>query len=254
MSKPSINLFINQKGGVGKTTLLREIGFYISTVGKKVLFVDSDPQGNLTKSILEHVTLGLYDALEDGIICFREIRENLSLLAADKRLAAFAKRVTTEYDAYSRLAELLTKKEFQDFDYIFIDIPPGLETLTINGLAATHNIIIPMTPSMYSMHGANDLVETIDKAKKQLNRGLNILGVIINCFDKRPTIMKQIALEINGSFGHTVFTTPLSRSIVIEEVIASRTGIIEISENHKIKEEIIKIGEEFLLRIEALNG
>ena len=252
--KPSKTLFINQKGGVGKTTLLREIGFYLSSVDKRVLFVDCDPQGNLTKSILKHVTLGLYDALEDGIICFRDIRKNLLLLAADKRLASFAKRVTTEYDAYSRLSELLTRDEFQGFDYIFLDIPPGLGTLTVNGLAATDNIIIPMSPSMYSMHGANDLIETIDKAKKQLNTGLNILGVIINCFDSRPIIMQQISEEIKVAFGNTVFNTPLSRSIVIEEVIASKIGIVELTENHKMKDEIKAIGEEFLSRIEALNG
>jgi len=252
--KPSINLFINQKGGVGKTTLLREIGIYLSSVGKKVLFTDCDPQGNLTKSLVETVGSGLYDALEDGVISITAVRDNLFLLSADKRLAAFAKRISSEFDAYSRVSELLTKDEFQDFDYIFLDIPPGLGTLTVNGLAATDNIIIPMSPSMYSMHGANDLIETIDKARKQLNTGLNILGVIINCFDSRPIIMNQISDEIKGAFGSTVFDTPLSRSIVIEEVIASKIGIVELEESHKMKDEIKAIGEEFLKRIEALNG
>ena len=251
---PSKNLFINQKGGVGKTTLLREIGIYLSSVGKKVLFVDCDPQGNLTKSLIEDIGCGLFDALEDDIIHITTVRDNLFLLSADKRLASFSKRVSSEFDAYSRVSELLDHEKFQDFDFIFLDIPPGLGTLTVNGLAATDNIIIPMSPSMYSMHGANDLIETIDKAKKQLNTGLNILGVIINCFDSRPIIMNQISEEIKGAFGQTVFSTPLSRSIVIEEVIASKTGIVELPENHKIKEEIIKIGEEFLERIEALNG
>lgn len=252
--KPSINLFINQKGGVGKTTLLREIGIYSSTVSKKVLFVDCDPQGNLTKSLIKEEKSGLYDALEDNYINIQRVKDNLFLLSADKRLAAFAKRIATEFDAYSKLGELLKKEEFNTFDLIFLDIPPGLDTLTVNGLAATHNIIIPMSPSMYSMHGANDLVETIDKARKQLNPGLNILGVIINCFDSRPIIMNQISNEIKESFGSTVFETYLSRSIIIEEIIAYRIGIVELTEPHKIKDEVIKIGEEFLLRIEALNG
>lgn len=252
--KPSKNLFINQKGGVGKTTLLREIGFYLSTKDKKVLLVDCDPQGNLSKSLVEERSCGLYDALEDNIVCIIPVRDNLSILTADTRLAAYSKRITGEFDAYSRVAELLTKEEFKDFDFIFLDIPPGLETLTVNGLVATENIIIPMSPSMYSMHGANDLIETIDKARKQLNPNLNILGVVINCFDSRPIIMNQISDEIKTSFGNKVFNTPLSRSIVIEEVIASRIGIVEIEENHKMKGEIKAIGEEFLSRIEALNG
>jgi chromosome partitioning protein len=252
--KPSKTLFINQKGGVGKTTLLREIGFYLSSVNKKVLFIDCDPQGNLTKSLIEEVGCGLYDALEDDIICITPVRDNLFILTADTRLSAYSKRITGDLDAYNKIPELLKDEKFNKFDFIFLDIPPGLGALTVNGLVATENIIIPMSPSMYSMHGANDLIETIDKAKKQLNPNLNILGVVINCFDKRPVIMNQISDEIKTGFGSTVFNTPLSRSIKIEEVIATRTGLIELDGTHKIKDEIKKIGLEYLRRIEALNG
>jgi len=252
--KPSKTLFINQKGGVGKTTLLREISFYISQKGNKVLLIDCDPQGNLTKSLIKIPGTGLYDALEDNIIDITTIRDNLFLLQGDKRLASYSKRITGDLDSYSKIPELLTKEEFQDFDFIFLDIPPGLGTLTINGLVATDNIIIPMSLSMYSMHGANDLIETIDKARKQLNPNLKILGVVINCFDSRPVIMKQISEEIKSGFASSVFTTPLSRSIKIEEVIALRAGIVELPNNHKVKSEIMDIGEEFLKRIEANNG
>ncbi|OQY38116.1 MAG: hypothetical protein B6229_06720, partial [Spirochaetaceae bacterium 4572_7] len=86
-----------------------------------------------------------------------------------------------------------------------------------------------------------------------LNPNLNILGVVINCFDSRPIIMNQISDEIKAGFGGTVFNTPLSRSIKIEEVIAARTGIVELDGKHKIKDEVLKIGAEFLSRIEALN-
>ena len=252
--KPSKNLFINQKGGVGKTTLLREIGFYLSYRDHKVLFVDCDPQGNLTKSLIEVVSSGLYDALEDNDISITTVRDNLFLLSADKRLSAYSKRITGEIDAYSKISELINRKEFETFDFIFLDIPPGLGTLTINGLTATTNVIIPMSPSVYSMHGANDLVETINKMSKQLNPDINLLGVIINCFDSRPIITNQIADEIKKGFTKTLFDTYFSRSIVIEEAIAARKGIIELPDNHKLKEEIVKIGEEFLSRIEALNG
>ena len=254
MSKPSKNLFINQKGGIGKTTTLRETGIYLSSIGKKVLFVDSDPQGNLTKSLVEEGGKGLHDALESEDIELTKVRDNLFLLKADKRLSAFADRLASAYDAYTRLDKFLDREEFNNFDYIFIDIPPGFGVLTINGLAATDNIIIPMAPTMYGMHGANDIVETINKAKKQLNPNLNILGVILICVDDRPVIIKQIISEINGAFGHTVFKGYLSRSVKVEEAIASKTGLIEIEERHKIKDEVIKIGEELLLRLEALNG
>jgi len=252
--KPSRNMFINQKGGIGKTTTLRETGFYLSSIGKKVLFVDCDPQGNLSKSLVSDGGRGLYDALEDEVIQFSHVRENLYLLSADKRLSALADRLTSEYDAYTRLDKFLDKEEFLDFDFIFIDIPPGFGVLTINGLAATDNIIIPIAPTMYGMHGANDIMETIDKARKQLNPDIKILGVVLDCVDHRPVIIKQIIEEITNSFGSIVFKGSISRSIKIEEVIASRIGLIELEEDHKIKEEVKAIGEEFLKRIEALNG
>lgn len=254
MSSPSINLFINQKGGIGKTTTLREIGFYLASKDKMVLYIDSDPQGNLTKSLVEGEGKGLYDALEDEDINFTFVRDNLFLLRGDKRLSALADRLASEYDAYTRLKNYLEKEDFQCFDFIFIDIPPGFGVLTINGLAAAHNVIIPIAPTMYGMHGANDIIETIDKAKKQLNPRLEILGVVLDCVDSRPVIIKQIVEEIMKAFGTIVFYTPLSRSIKVEEVIASRIGLIELEEDHKIKDEVQAIGEEFLLRIEAANG
>ncbi len=252
--KPSKNLFINQKGGIGKTTTLRETGFYLSSVGKRVLFVDSDPQGNLSKSVADEGGKGLYDALENDDIELTMVRDNLFLLKADKRLSAFADRLASEYDAYTKLDKFLDREEFNSFDYIFIDIPPGFGVLTINGLAATDNIIIPMAPTMYGMHGANDVMETINKARRQLNPNLRILGVVLICVDHRPVIIKQIIDEINNSFGESVFKNSLSRSIKIEEVIASRIGLIEIEDNHKIKEEIEGIGSEFLSRLEAIDG
>ncbi len=251
--KPSIILCINQKGGIGKTTTERETGFYLASKGKKVLLVDSDPQGNLTKSLIEDVGCGLYDALEDDILHITKVRENLSLLSADKRLSAFADRLTSEYDAYTRFKTFFKKEEFNDFDYIFIDIPPGFGVLTINALSIADYIMIPLTPSIYGMHGSNDIMETIDKARKQLNPDLKILGVVLICVDERPVIIKEIIEEIVKSFGKRVFNAYLSRSIKIEEVIASRIGLIELDEEHKLKEEAIKIGEELLERLEAQN-
>lgn len=254
MSKPSILLFINQKGGIGKTTTLRETGIYLASMGKKILFADSDPQGNLTKSLVEEGGKGLYDALEHEDIHLTEVRDNLFLLKADKRLSAFADRLASEYDAYTRLKNFLTNEEFNNFDYIFIDIPPGFGVLTINGLAATDDIIIPMAPTMYAMHGANDIMETINKARKQLNPNLNILGVVLICVDERPTIIKQIVDEIHDSFGGAVFETTMSRSVKIEEVIASKIGLIELEEEHKLKDEARLIGQELLERLEVRNG
>ena len=113
--------------------------------------------------------------------------------------------------------------------------------------------MIPLTPSIYGMHGSNDIMATIDKARKQLNPDLKILGVVLICVDERPTIIKEIIEEIIKSFGKRVFNAYLSRSIKIEEVIASRIGLIELDEDHKLKEEAIKIGEELLKRLEAHN-
>lgn len=254
-------VFSNQKGGVGKTTTSLQLGHYLSTTLKaslaecyKVLLIDVDPQGNLTKSLTDNPGFGLYEALSGSDYEAEEIKPNLYLLSGDTKLALLEKSLIGELDAYRKLRELLEKEEFQAYDFILIDSPPSLGVLTINALTASDYLIIPMNPSLYSMQGTTDLIGTLSKVKKNLNPELSLLGVIINAFDNVPTISRQIRSEIEATFREKVFKTALSKSIKVEEAIASKSSIITSAslgnrKLSKIAEELKAIGEELLNRL-----
>jgi chromosome partitioning protein len=250
---PRIVIFSNQKGGVGKTTLTRELGIYLSSLDHRVLLVDCDPQGNLTKSILEGTDGGLYDTLTSDGLPPLKVDERLSLYAGDFRLALLEKSLIGEIDAYNRLRALLADPGLADFDYVFLDTPPSLGVLTVNALTAAQHLVIPMNPSLYSMQGTNDLLRTVSKVRSNLNPSLSLLGVIINAYDSVPVITRQIRDEIQASFGEKVFAAVLSKSIRIEEAIATRQGVI----HHKhlgasrAREEVHALGDELLRRLAA---
>ena len=244
----------NQKGGVGKTTLTRELGIYLSSKGKRTLVIDLDPQANLTRSLTDipstgSGTGGCHEALKGQSYEISEVQPSLSLLAGDIKMAMLEKTLIAEIDAHTRLKELLEHDgNISSFEYNLIDSPPSLGALTVNTLTATEYLIIPMNPSLYSMQGTNDLMQTVAKVRKSLNSELKLLGVIINAYDQIPVITREIRTEIETSFGEKVFSTVLSKSIKIEEAIAARAGVIASS--CKSRDEIEHIGEEFIKRLE----
>jgi chromosome partitioning protein len=246
-------IFSNQKGGVGKTTLTRELGIYLSSLGRKMLLVDADPQGNLTKSLIEGMDGGLYDALTtDGLLPLK-LEDTFCLYTGDFRLALLEKSLIGEIDAYSRLRFLLSDPALSCFDFIFIDTPPSLGVLTVNALTAASDLVVPMNPSLYSMQGTNDLMKTVSKVRSNLNPGLSLCGVIINAFDSVPTITRQIRAEIEDSFGDKVFSTVLSKSIKLEEAIATRRGVIHHKHlgESRAADEVKALGDELLARLEG---
>jgi len=239
----------NQKGGVGKTTCTRELGIYLAEKNYRVLLIDCDPQANLSKSLVDIPGFGLYEALTGGEYEPEEVRLNLSLLSGGVKLASLEKALIGEVDAFTRLKELLEGELFQTYDFILIDSPPSLGVLTGNALTASDYVIIPMNPSVYSMQGTNDLMATVSKVRKNFNPGLQLLGVIINAFDSVPSITKQIHGEIREAFGEKVFSSVLSKSIKIEEAIASKNGVT--AKKTKIAEEVRAVVEELLNRLGA---
>jgi len=245
-------IFANQKGGVGKTTTCRELGIYFASIGKMMLLVDLDPQGNLTKSITNDGRLnGVYEAFNDMPYEFKIINDKLRVLAGDKRLSGLSKSLIGEIDSYTRLKDIFNNPIYNEFDYIFIDSPPSFNALTLNGFVASNHIIIPMSPGLYTLQGTNDLLETINKTIKSFNTGLNILGVIINGYDARPVITREIKDEIEEVFEDKVFNTVLSKTIKIEEAIAENIGVIDLKklDKSKIKDEVESLGEELLTRL-----
>lgn len=256
MKRPETIIFANQKGGVGKSTLSREIGIYLASLDHQVLLADSDPQGNLTKGLIEEDKEGLYEALTGEKVVLTRIASSLTLLCGDYRLAMLEKSLIGEIDGYLRLKELFQKPVFNPFDYILIDSPPSLGVLSVNGLAAARHLVIPMNPSLYSLQGTNDLFKTVSKVKANLNPELSLLGVIVNAFDSIPVITRQIKQEIRESFGDKVFHTALSKSIKLEESIASKTGVIFHNklDKSRAKQEVCALGDELLSRLNGMGS
>jgi chromosome partitioning protein len=256
--KKDVIIFSNQKGGVGKTTLTRELGIYLAGRGRTVLLIDCDPQGNLTRGLTEEDDAGpgLYEAIEGGAINFTKINENLELLRGDVRLASLEKSLIGEIDAYLKLKELLCSDHFKKYELILLDTPPSLGVLTINALTAANYIIIPMRPALYTLQGTNDLMNAVSKVKKTLNPELNLLGVIINGFESIPVITREITKEIEESFKDKLFKTVLSKSIKIEEAIAEKAGVTELKklDKSRAKDEVARIGSELLVRLTDKGG
>jgi len=249
--KPDVIIFSNQKGGVGKTTLTRELGIYLASRELFTLLIDCDPQGNLTRGLVEHPGPGLYEALTGSALNFTKLHDNLHLLTGDVRLASLEKSLIGEIDCYIKLKELLASDYFKKYDLILLDTPPSLGVLTVNALIAADHIIIPMRPALYTLQGTNDLMSTVAKVRKTLNPDLNLLGVIINAYESIPVITRQIKREIEQSFGNKVFETHLSKSIKLEEAIAEQKGVTELKKKRysRSKEEVARIGAELLVRL-----
>jgi len=252
---PATVIFTNQKGGVGKTTLCRNIGWQLAVSGYKVLLIDADGQGNLTKSLVEEATdlevPGLYEALSGSGIHFHEIRENLSILSGGSKLSLLEKQLASEIDGYTRLKDILLQDDFRVFDLIFIDSPPSLGMLTANGLAAAMHLVIPMNASLFSMQGTNDLLETVGKVTKTFNPELSLLGVVINTFDMVPVISRQIREEIVESFREIMFKTVIHKSIKIEEAVALQCGVTSLqgTGTQKVRDEIEALSAELIVRL-----
>jgi chromosome partitioning protein len=246
-------LFTNRKGGVGKTTGVYNLGWLLSNRGFQVLLVDLDPQGNLSKGLLEpeQIHLGLYEALRGEEIFFTRVKENLMILTGDERLSALEKQLVGEIDGFTRLSALLQEEVFWTFDFILIDSPPSLSMLTTNGLVAAEYLVSPINPKLYALHGMNELLSVVSKVKKSFASEIEFLGIIINDFEKNPVITGEIALEIEEAFGEKVFKTKISRSIKFEEAVARKIGVVDLPklDKSRAKEEVEAVCDEFLRRL-----
>ncbi len=261
----------NQKGGVGKTTLTRELGLALAhprggSSSARVLLIDSDAQGNLSKSLfdsgrgddsdhgiparsrgLAELAAGLEG--EDAEPC--SLRPNVDILSGGRSLSFFERRYYGEVDCYHRLRKLLDRELFRKYDLILIDTPPSLGLLTVNALAAADGLVIPMSPAQYTMQGTNELLATVAKARETLNSELVLIGTIINAYDPIPTIVKEIVEEIRSSFGCSCLQSFITKSIRIEEAIAEKKGLVELSGSlwKKSRDEILSVSAELSERL-----
>ena len=212
----------NQKGGVGKTTTAVNLSSCVSALGKKVLIVDLDPQGNTTTGYgipKRSVECGIYEVLIGRATAAQAIRKTefrTDVIGSNTRLAGASLEMIDLPGRESRLRKALAGVQ-KDYDFIFIDCPPSLDLLTLNGLCACDSVLIPIQCEYYALEGLSDLMATLRSVKRKLNQALDIFGVVLTMFDGRTNFSTQVAQEVRRHFPGKVFTTVIPRNVRLAE-------------------------------------
>lgn len=242
----------NQKGGVGKTTTSCSLGSYLAAMGKYVLLVDLDPQANATTGLGLHLAddhLNLYHLLingdEPGAIIRKSSLFGFDVLPSAENLAGATVELVDMEEREFRLKRALDKIR-TNYDYILIDSPPSLGLLTVNGLVAAEQVIIPVQCEYYALEGLTQLVKTIDLVRNSLNPQLKILGVLLTMYDKRNKLANQIVAEVKKNFPGRVFETIIPRAVSLAEAPSFGKTILQFDESSKAAEAYRQLAEEVL--------
>ena len=252
MSK--IIAFTNQKGGVGKTTTCVNLSSYVAVMGKKVLIVDLDPQGNATSGVGIEKHKGLktiYDlvdgecSLEDVVL--PTVIEGLDIIPSNVDLAAAEISLVSMPQREKILKNILDPLK-EVYDFIMIDCQPSLGLLTVNALTASDSVIIPMQCEFYALDGLTQLMNTIRLVKFHLNPGLDVEGVVRTMKDNRSNLINQVSQEILKFFKNKVFSTYIPRNIRLAEAPSHGLPIVLYDPYSKGAEAYLSLAEEFLDR------
>jgi len=213
----------NQKGGVGKTTTTVNLAAGLAELGRRVLVVDLDPQGNATMGSgidKRALDLSVYDVLlENATIA--ETRQaspkgGFDVVGANRELAGAEIELVTLERRDKRLRAGLAAAA-GDYDFVLVDCPPSLSLLTLNGLASAHGVIVPMQCEYFALEGLSDLVNTIKQVHANLNPGLEVIGILRVMFDARITLQAQVSAQLKAHFGDKVFDTVVPRNVRLAE-------------------------------------
>lgn len=223
----------NQKGGVGKTTTTVNLGASLAYLGKKVLLVDIDAQGNATSGVgirKPDVKEDIYDILVNEVDIKETIlptsRENLFIVPATLQLAGAEIELTSMMARESRLKLALNEIK-DDYDYILIDCPPSLGHLTINAFTASDSILIPVQCEYYALEGLSQLLNTVRLVQKHFNPDLAIEGVLLTMFDARTNLGAEVVEEVRRYFQEKVYETVIPRNVRLSEAPSHGLSIID---------------------------
>lgn len=242
----------NQKGGVGKTTTTVNLSAAIAELGKKVLLVDIDPQGNATSGcgiLKKGIVQSIYDVLinnQDIDSCIMKTESsNLWILPSHMNLAGAEIELVEFSDRDSKLKRALAYIK-NDYDYIFIDCPPSLGLLTLNALCAANAVLVPIQCEYYALEGLSQLTNTIKQVKKLYNPDIEIEGVLLTMYDGRLNLTIQAAEEVKRFFASKVFKTVIPRNIRLSEAPSYGLPINAYDRTSKGAAAYRDLAEEFL--------
>lgn len=246
-----ISIF-NQKGGVGKTTTIINLGASIGKKNKKVLIIDVDPQGNTTSGLglnKKDLKTSTYDILINELpmdkCIVKTSAENVFLIPSNVELAGAEVELVKTKNRELRLKKALETIS-SEYDYIFIDCPPSLGILSINALVASNSVLIPIQCEYYALEGVSQLVDTIKLIKKGLNPKLEIEGVVLSMFDGRTNLSIQVVDEVKKYFRGKVYTNIIPRNVRLAEAPSYGLSVIDYDPKSRGAEAYMDLAEEFL--------
>jgi chromosome partitioning protein len=213
----------NQKGGTGKTTTAVNLSYALANINKRVLIIDTDPQGNATSGIginKNVIEVSVYElllnksAIADTII--KNAYQNLDIIPCNINLTGAEIELVGALSRETRLKKAITQIK-ENYDFIFIDSPPSLGLLTLNALVASDSVLIPIQCEFYALEGVSQLLHTINLIRDSLNQGLTIEGVLLTMADYRTNLTNEVIKEIKSYFKEKVYKTIIPRNVKLSE-------------------------------------
>ena len=248
----TVYVFVNQKGGVGKTTSAINIGAYMALAQKRVLLVDFDSQGNMTSGMgVKKEKPTVYELIAGKVSSDKVIRgtkiKNLDVIPASMDLSGAAIELVDEKNR-----EFFLKKTIDplrtDYDYILIDCPPSLGLLTLNGLAVADEVLIPMQCEYFALEGLTLLLQTIKKVQKNINPNLGIGGIFFTMYDSRTRLANDVVSQVKTYFDDKVFSTVVPRNVRLSEAPSHGLPICDYDDGCAGARSYKKLADEVIAR------
>lgn len=242
----------NQKGGVAKSTSVVNMAAGLSKLGKKVLIIDMDPQGNCTSGLdmKKNIKCNLYDILVKDVNLRSGIMntswDGLDIIGTSIVLANAELDLANKVGRETILRDAIKDNNLNEYDYIIIDTSPSLGNLTINALSAADEVIIPVEPGSYALEGMDYLIKIINLLKKKINPDLSIRGVLLTRVHPIANIVKDFEEEVREIFGDRVFKTLIHNNVKVVEAEAEKIPIVFYKEDAKAGMEYMEFVKEFL--------